>query len=139
MAVAFLAGTIELISFLHDNAGWVNPITTWISGIDLNNVGFIVVGLFIATWAVALTYWRLARVEDRGHPCPPQSRSHPDRCASLAWVRTPMEASRRRSCPPNCPTLRPPTCPDADRTQRAVTFPQLADLRSGSRRGKRSC
>jgi high-affinity nickel-transport protein len=45
------------------------PIATWISGIDLNNVGFIV-GLFIATWAVALTYWRLARVEERWTPLP---------------------------------------------------------------------
>ena len=70
VAVAFLVGTIELISVLHDNAGWVNPVTTWISGIDLNNVGFIVVGLFVATWAVALGYWRIAKVEDRWTPAP---------------------------------------------------------------------
>ena len=70
VAVAFLVGTIELVSVLHDNAGWVNPVTTWISGIDLNNVGFIVVGLFVATWAVALGYWRIARVEDRWTPAP---------------------------------------------------------------------
>jgi nickel/cobalt transporter (NiCoT) family protein len=70
VAVAFLVGTIELVSVLHDNAGWVNPATTWISGIDLNNVGFIVVGLFVATWAVALGYWRIAKVEDRWTPAP---------------------------------------------------------------------
>ena len=65
VAVAFLVGTIELISVLHDNAGWVDPVTTWISDINLNNVGFIVVGLFVATWAATIGYWRLARVEDR--------------------------------------------------------------------------
>jgi len=70
VAVAFLVGTIELVSVLHDNAGWVNPVTTWISGIDLNNVGFIVVGLFVATWAVALGYWRIAKVEERWTPAP---------------------------------------------------------------------
>jgi high-affinity nickel-transport protein len=70
VAVAFLVGTIEIISVLHDNAGWVNPVTTWISGIDLNNVGFIIVGLFVVTWAVALGYWRIARVEDRWTPAP---------------------------------------------------------------------
>ena len=70
VAVAFLVGTIELVSVLHDNAGWVNPVTTWISGIDLNNVGFIVVGLFVVTWAVALGYWRIAKVEDRWTPAP---------------------------------------------------------------------
>ena len=70
VAVAFLVGTIELISVLHDNAGWVNPVTTWISDINLNNVGFIVVGLFIATWAAAIGYWRIAKVEDRWTPAP---------------------------------------------------------------------
>ena len=70
VAVAFLVGTIELVSVLHNNAGWVNPVTTWISGIDLNNVGFIVVGLFVVTWAVALGYWRIAKVEDRWTPAP---------------------------------------------------------------------
>ena len=70
VAVAFLVGTIELVSVLHDNAGWVNPVTTWISGINLNNVGFIVVGLFVATWAAAIGYWRIAKVEDRWTPAP---------------------------------------------------------------------
>jgi len=70
VAVAFLVGTIELVSVLHDNAGWVNPLTNWVSGIDLNNVGFFVVGLFVLTWAVALCYWRLAKVEDRWTPAP---------------------------------------------------------------------
>ena len=70
VAVAFLVGTIELVSVLHDNAGWINPVTTWISSIDLNNVGFIIVGLFVVTWAAALGYWRLARVEDCWTPAP---------------------------------------------------------------------
>jgi len=70
VAVAFLIGTIELVSVLHDNVGWVNPVTTWISGINLNNVGFIIVGLFILTWAVAIGYWRLAKVEDRWTTAP---------------------------------------------------------------------
>ncbi|AGL17059.1 HoxN/HupN/NixA family nickel/cobalt transporter [Actinoplanes sp. N902-109] len=65
VAVAFLVGSIELIGVLHDNAGWVDPFTTWVSGIDMNNVGFLIVGLFVLTWAVALTYWRLGRVEQR--------------------------------------------------------------------------
>jgi high-affinity nickel-transport protein len=65
VAVAFLIGSIELVSVLHDNVGWVNPVTTWISAINLNNVGFVIVGLFVLTWAAALSYWRLAKVEDR--------------------------------------------------------------------------
>jgi high-affinity nickel-transport protein len=36
-----------------------------LSGLDLNNVGFLVVGLFVLVWAAAITYWKLARVESR--------------------------------------------------------------------------
>lgn len=65
VAVAFVVGTIEPVSVLHDDAGWTNPVTDRISSIGLNDVGFVVVGLFVATWAVAVAYWRLGRVEHR--------------------------------------------------------------------------
>ena len=73
IAVAFLIGSIELVSVLHDNIGLQDPVTNWISGINLNNVGFVIVGLFVLTWVVALTYWRTAKVEDRWiRPAPSQ-------------------------------------------------------------------
>jgi nickel/cobalt transporter (NiCoT) family protein len=65
VAVAFLIGSIELVSVLHDNAGWNNPVTNWVSNINLNNVGFAIVGLFVLTWVIAVGYWRLAKVEHR--------------------------------------------------------------------------
>ena len=65
VTVALLIGTIELVGVLDDNLGWSNPITDWISNINLNNVGFIIVGLFVVVWAVAIAYWNIARVEDR--------------------------------------------------------------------------
>ncbi|MEC3913437.1 HoxN/HupN/NixA family nickel/cobalt transporter [Nocardia sp. CDC160] len=65
IAVAFLIGTIELVGIVHDKLDLTDPITAWIAGIDLNNVGFVIVGLFVAVWAIALAYWRLAKVESR--------------------------------------------------------------------------
>ncbi|MBV8931136.1 MAG: HoxN/HupN/NixA family nickel/cobalt transporter [Kutzneria sp.] len=65
IAVAFLIGTIELVGILHDQLGLTDPVTGWISGIDLNNVGFVIVGLFVVVWACALGYWRIAKVEHR--------------------------------------------------------------------------
>lgn len=65
IAVALLIGTIELVGVLHNNAVWVNPVSDWISGLDLNNVGFIIVGLFAVTWLVAIGYWHLGGVERR--------------------------------------------------------------------------
>ncbi|MFG2146119.1 HoxN/HupN/NixA family nickel/cobalt transporter [Streptomyces sp. NPDC048696] len=65
IAVAFLIGTIELVGVLHDKLDLSDGLTGWVSGLNLDNVGFIIVGLFVAVWAAALAYWRLARVEQR--------------------------------------------------------------------------
>ncbi|MEU4843906.1 HoxN/HupN/NixA family nickel/cobalt transporter [Streptomyces gilvosporeus] len=65
IAVAFFIGTIELVTVLHDKLGLDDPLTGWISGLDLDNVGFLIVGLFVVVWAAALAYWRLAGVEKR--------------------------------------------------------------------------
>src|SRR6201993_3351847 len=65
VAVALLIGTIELVSVLHDNLGWINPVTTWVSAFNLNNVGFTVAGLFIVPWACAIADWRLTGAERR--------------------------------------------------------------------------
>ncbi|WP_261801723.1 HoxN/HupN/NixA family nickel/cobalt transporter [Streptomyces sp. ISID311] len=65
IAVAFFIGTIELVTVLHDKLALTDPLTGWISGLDLDNVGFIIVGLFVVVWAAALSYWRLSGVEKR--------------------------------------------------------------------------
>src|SRR5579875_2022409 len=63
IAVALLIGSIELVSILHDDLGWVDPVSNWISGIDLNNAGLAIVGLFAVTWLAAIGYWKLSRRE----------------------------------------------------------------------------
>ncbi|WP_328315827.1 HoxN/HupN/NixA family nickel/cobalt transporter [Streptomyces sp. NBC_00388] len=65
IAVAFLIGTIELIGVLHDKLGLQDAVTDWIAGLDLGNVGYLIVGLFVLVWVAALAYWRIARVEER--------------------------------------------------------------------------
>jgi high-affinity nickel-transport protein len=38
---------------------------SWVSGVDLNTLGYVIVGLFAATWIAATLIWRVARIEDR--------------------------------------------------------------------------
>ncbi len=71
IAVALLIGSIELVSILHDDLNWVDPVTSWISSIDLNNAGVAIVGLFAVTWIGAIAYWKLANVEARWQPTTP--------------------------------------------------------------------
>ena len=65
VAVASAIGTVELVSVLHDDLGWTNPVTEWVSALSLNNVGFVIVILFALTWVAALAAWRLRAVRGR--------------------------------------------------------------------------
>ncbi|WP_191249414.1 HoxN/HupN/NixA family nickel/cobalt transporter [Amycolatopsis deserti] len=65
VAVALVIGTIELVGVARDDLGWSGTLIDWIADIDLDGVGYIVVGLFVVVWAAAVAYWRLARVEHR--------------------------------------------------------------------------
>ena len=65
VAAALLIGGIEVISILHDKADLTDPVTTAVAGLDLENVGYLLVGLFVLTFLVAVGYWRFGRVEQR--------------------------------------------------------------------------
>ncbi len=65
IAVAFFIGTIELVSVLHDKLNLDDPVTNWLSGISLNNAGYVITALFVVVWACALGYWKFAKVERR--------------------------------------------------------------------------
>lgn len=65
VAVALVIGVIELLSILTDKTGVRSGPLAFIADIDLNNVGFIIVGLFVVTWLVAIGVWKLGRVEER--------------------------------------------------------------------------
>ena len=54
VAVALGIGTIELAQ------GFTEKVT-----VDLNYVGFVIVGLFAMTWVVAWAVWRIGRIEEK--------------------------------------------------------------------------
>src|SRR5215467_10472155 len=62
VVVALLIGSVELLGLLAGQLGWRGEFWSWLGGIDLNAIGFLVVGLFVLTWAVALLVWRYARI-----------------------------------------------------------------------------
>ncbi|MFJ1972567.1 HoxN/HupN/NixA family nickel/cobalt transporter [Streptomyces sp. NPDC087903] len=65
IAVAFFIGTIELVGVLHEKLDLSDDLSGWIAGLDLDNVGYVIVGLFVVVWAAAVTYWKVAKVEQR--------------------------------------------------------------------------
>ncbi|MGH3509235.1 MAG: HoxN/HupN/NixA family nickel/cobalt transporter [Nocardioidaceae bacterium] len=65
VAVALIIGTIELLSIAADQLSITRGPIAWVAGLDLNHVGFMIVGLFVVTWLGALAVWRFGRIEDR--------------------------------------------------------------------------
>ena len=63
--VALVIGGVEIISILTEKLGITSGPLAWIGGLDLNHVGYAIVGMFALTWVVALLVWRFARIEAR--------------------------------------------------------------------------
>jgi high-affinity nickel-transport protein len=65
VVVALVIGGIELISILAEQLDIEHGPLAWIAELDLGNVGFVIVGLFVVAWVAALAVWKLGRVEER--------------------------------------------------------------------------
>ncbi len=65
VAVALVIGTIELGGLGASQLGLSGPVWATLEHIDLNTVGFMIVGIFVLTWALSLAVWKYGRIEER--------------------------------------------------------------------------
>lgn len=65
VAVALLVGVIELAAVLQAKLGLTGGVWDRVAALDLNDVGYVIVALFLVTWITALAVWRFARIEER--------------------------------------------------------------------------
>ncbi len=68
--VALVVGTMVLIGLLVERLGIDSGPLAWIASLDLDYVGFAIVGLFVVTWGLALVVWRYGRIEERWQQTP---------------------------------------------------------------------
>lgn len=64
--VAFAVGTLELVDVLTSELGVDNE-EPWsaLNAIDLNKIGYYIVGIFLATWIGSVLWWKFRRLEER--------------------------------------------------------------------------
>ncbi len=65
VAVALLIGTVELLGLLAQQLELHGPFWDRVAGLDLNVIGFVIVGLFVVTWVIALAVWKFGRIEEK--------------------------------------------------------------------------
>ncbi len=65
-----LATQGAVIGLIAEELGIDSGPIAWIAGLDLEYVGFTLVGLFVVTWLIALAIWRFGRIEQRWTAAP---------------------------------------------------------------------
>ena len=67
VAICFFIGGIEVLSLIpqdfHVNSS--SGFWAFMANFDINKAGFIIVGMFIFTWAVSIAIWRWGHIEER--------------------------------------------------------------------------
>lgn len=98
VAVALIIGTVELVGVLADRLHIESGPMAAIAAINLDFAGYLIVGLFIVSWLVAVLVWKFGRIEDR-------------------WSSIIFRESTRQSSPRDChrlgraPAQHESTCP----------------------------
>jgi nickel/cobalt transporter (NiCoT) family protein len=65
VAVAWFVGAIELLQVLAAKLSLHGGVWQVLESLDLGRLGYVVVGLFVATWLCSITLWKTRRVEER--------------------------------------------------------------------------
>jgi len=63
--VAFFIGTLELMQVLTQEVTLKGGLWNYAADFNINKAGFVIVGMFVATWVFALSYWKYGHVEER--------------------------------------------------------------------------
>ena len=63
--VAFFIGAIELLGLLAQESHLGGPFWSFMERFNINTAGFFIVGVFVVTWAVALSIWHFGRIEQK--------------------------------------------------------------------------
>jgi high-affinity nickel-transport protein len=65
VAVALVIGTIELGGLAASRLNMSGAFFGWLENVDISLLGLVIVGMFLAAWAIALGVWRFGRIEQR--------------------------------------------------------------------------
>jgi high-affinity nickel-transport protein len=67
VAVALLVGGVEVIQILAP-AHPTGALWGILSSLDINTMGYVIVAMFVVTWGLAVTVWKVGRIESRWKP-----------------------------------------------------------------------
>ncbi len=63
--VAVFIGAIELLGLIAQNSHLNGSFWSFLAGFNINTAGFVIVGVFVVTWVIALSIWHFGRIEQK--------------------------------------------------------------------------
>jgi high-affinity nickel-transport protein len=63
--VAVFIGAIEVLGLLGQDGNLTGSGWAWLENFNINTAGFVIVGVFILTWAAALSIWHFGKIEQK--------------------------------------------------------------------------
>jgi high-affinity nickel-transport protein len=63
--IAAVIGGVELLGLVSQQLNVTGRFWTDMQNANINTLGFVIVGLFVVTWAVALLIWRFGHIEEK--------------------------------------------------------------------------
>ena len=65
VAVALLVGTVELLQVFATKFSLDSGFWAWLNALNFENLGYVIVGLFVFMWAFSVLVWKVRRIEER--------------------------------------------------------------------------
>jgi high-affinity nickel-transport protein len=65
VAICYFIGTIEVLGLVPQELHWTGGFWTFMEGFDINKAGFVIVGMFVVTWFLAVTIWKFGKIEQK--------------------------------------------------------------------------
>jgi high-affinity nickel-transport protein len=65
VAVALIIGGVELLQVMAAKLSLEGGFWDYLDNLNFGNIGYVVVGLFVATWAFSVILWKTRHIEDR--------------------------------------------------------------------------
>ncbi len=65
VAVALLVGAVEVVQILVQQLHLQGPVVEFATALDLQHVGYVVVGMFVVAWVGSVIIWKARHIEER--------------------------------------------------------------------------
>ncbi len=63
--VAVFIGTVEILGLIGGEYNLTGGFWSFMAGFNINTAGFVIVGVFVVTWVVALAVWHFGKLEQK--------------------------------------------------------------------------